>query len=203
MEKNFTQETYGSIIIKNCPHLLRVFLCYNNYIINLALRGTIFCQVYSPFWYKNMKILKTVGGTEFVIDDDVHVWAKDIKWRLSSYGYVSYREKDKRIFLHRLIMQTPEDMVTDHINGNKLDNLKLNLRVTSDKLNRLNSGKRCYNTSGFKGVWLRKNGRWQAEIKLNGKKYSLGTYETKEESALAYNIKAKELFGEHARLNSL
>ena len=100
-------------------------------------------------------------------------------------------------------METPDGYVTDHINGNKLDNLKSNLRVTTDKLNRLNAGKRCDNTSGYKGVWKRKNGRWQAEIKLDGKKYSLGTYETKEESAMAYNIKAKELFGEHARLNSV
>lgn len=151
-----------------------------------------------------MKILKTVEGFETVVDDDVYEWASKRKWRLSKHGYVSYREGEKRIMLHRLIAQTPEDYITDHINGNKLDNLRCNLRVVTNKQNVWNNGIRNDNSSGYRGVWYRKERcKWQAEIKANGKKYSLGCYKTPEEAAIVYNKKAKELFGEYARLNEI
>lgn len=139
-----------------------------------------------------------------VIDDDSYEKVKHWVWRLNKYGYVSRREKDKRIFLHREIMQTPEGYITDHINGNKLDNLKSNLRVATDRENVWNQGIRSDNSSGYRGVYFRKDRkRWSAEIKKDGKKYALGCYSSAEMAAKAYNTKAKELFGEYARLNSI
>ena len=149
-----------------------------------------------------MKIIKTKDGYETVVDDDVYEWASKIEWRVSKNGYVSYRKGNSRIMLHRLIAKTPEDFITDHINGNKLDNLNANLRVVTNKQNVWNNGIRNDNTSGYRGVWYRKDrGRWQAEIKANGKKNSLGCYNTAKEAAEVYNEFAKKFFGEHARLN--
>lgn len=151
-----------------------------------------------------MKILQTDKGVDFVIDDDTYLWAKDINWKLSKFGYVSFRKGTKRVFLHRLVAQTPEDYITDHINGNRLDNLRSNLRVVTNKQNVWNSGLRNDNTSGYRGVHFRKDrGRWTAEIKANGKKHCLGCYNTAEEAAVVYNRKAKELFGDFARLNAI
>lgn len=151
-----------------------------------------------------MKILKVKGG-ETVLDDKDYLNYKDLPWRISKEGYVCFRRGMKEtVFLHRLVAQTPEGYVTDHINGCRVDNLRANLRITTDKHNRENSGKRHDNTSGYKGVWFRKNtGRWQAETKLNGKKFSLGCYDTAEQAAAAYNKKALELFGEYAKINEI
>jgi hypothetical protein len=151
-----------------------------------------------------MKILKTKDGFETVVDDEVYEWANKIEWRLSKAGYVSYRKGDARIMLHRLIAKTPEDYITDHINGNKLDNLISNLRVVTNKQNVWNNGLRSDNLSGYRGVCFRKDrGTWTSEIKAHGVKYRLGCYKTPEEAAVVYNRKAKELYGEFARLNTI
>lgn len=123
-----------------------------------------------PFCYtKIMKILNTKDGFETVVDNDVYEWASKIDWVVSSLGYVSYRKGKDRIFLHRLIAKTPDNYITDHVNGNKLDNLTSNLRVVTNKQNVWNNGIRNDNTSGYRGVWFRKDrGRWQAEIKAHG-----------------------------------
>ena len=65
----------------------------------------------------------------------------------------------------------------------------------------MNRGLQSNSTSGFKGVSNCK-GKWQAHIKLNGKKINLGTYVHKEVAARAYDKKAMELFGEFAVLNN-
>lgn len=151
-----------------------------------------------------MKILQTKDGFETVVDDEVYEWASKLEWKISNMGYVSYRKGRDRIFLHRMICKTPDDYITDHINGNKLDNLTCNLRVVTNKQNVWNNGIRNDNSSGYRGVWYRKDrGRWQAEIKAEGKKYSLGCYDTAVEAAVVYNRKAKELYGKYARLNEI
>ena len=151
-----------------------------------------------------MKILQTKDGFETVVDDEVYEWASKIEWKVSAHGYVSYRKGDDRIFLHRLICKTPDDYITDHINGNKLDNLTCNLRVVTNKQNVWNNGLRSDNLSGYRGVSFRKDrGTWTAEIKANGIKYRLGCYKTAEDAAVVYNRKAKELYGEYARLNEI
>ena len=151
-----------------------------------------------------MKIITTFEGIDTVVDNETYKWAKEIVWRISSSGYVSYRKGNERIFLHRLVAKTQNDFITDHINGNKLDNLRSNLRVVTNQQNVFNNGIRNDNTSGYRGVWYRKDrGRWQAEIKADGKKYSLGCYNTAAEAAVVYNRKASELFGNNARLNEI
>jgi hypothetical protein len=93
-------------------------------------------------------------------------------------------------------------MVTDHINHNKLDNRKSNLRVCTDLQNARNSTYRPNNTSGFKGVSLRKKyGTWSADIKINYFHKFLGYFSSPEEAAHAYDNAAKEIYGEFAKTN--
>ena len=92
----------------------------------------------------------------------------------------------------------------DHKDCDPLNNKWSNLRVATRSQNNANKLRQRRNTSGYKGVWFRKNtGRWQCEIKCDGKKISLGCYDTPEEAAMIYNRKALEVFGEYARLNEI
>ena len=105
--------------------------------------------------------------------------------------------------IHRLLLgATNPKMQVDHINGNKLDNRKENLRLATNQQNQHNVGKRKNNTSGYKGVsWYRKRKKWKAAIKHNKKSIHLGYYDTPEEASRAYDKAAVEFFGEFAHLN--
>lgn len=89
--------------------------------------------------------------------------------------------------------------MVDHINGNKLDNRKSNLRICTDAENARNSSKKSGN---FKGVqWRSDKHKFRARIMDNGKEIFIGYFTNEIEAAKAYDTKAKELFGEFARLN--
>jgi hypothetical protein len=92
----------------------------------------------------------------------------------------------------------------DHINRDTLDNRRKNLRVGTKPQNLWNQKIRSTNTSGFKGVdWKQweNSGAWCARLSHNSKRVHIGYFKTAEEAARAYDQKAKELFGEFARLN--
>lgn len=109
-----------------------------------------------------------------------------------------------RIFLHRFLMDAPDGAEVDHKNGDTLDcRRSVNLRLATHRQNIRNTKLRSNNSSGFKGVRQNhRGGRWSARI-VNGKskEESLGTFDTPEEAARAYDTAARELFGEFARLN--
>lgn len=91
---------------------------------------------------------------------------------------------------------------TDHINEDRLDNRRENLREVTVSQNAWNRGPQANNTSGYKGVYLRKgDGRWLAEIRANRVRHSLGSHATALGAALAYDEAALRLHGEYARLN--
>ena len=85
---------------------------------------------------------------------------------------------------------------TDHINGIKTDNRRENLRLATSSQNKINRKLQSNNTTGYRGVYLRCDGKkWVAEIKTQAKKICLGSFPTKEEAAAAYDKAAKELQG--------
>ena len=103
------------------------------------------------------------------------------KWHLRDNGYVSTSDN---IYLHRLISNCDNDMVCDHINRNRLDNRRENLRSCTQQENLLNRGVSKNNTSGYTGVYKRNN-KWCARININGKQINLGTFATFEEAKQA------------------
>lgn len=103
--------------------------------------------------------------------------------------------------ISRVIMNCPETLVVDHIDGNPMNNCKSNLRVTEQKHNNKNASKRKNSKSLYKGVSPKKNGTFTVKIQKDNKTAFIGKYKTELEAAKAYDKKAKELFGEFARLN--
>lgn len=77
----------------------------------------------------------------------------------------------------------------DHINGDASDNRIDNLRIVTHAENHRNRSMQQNNTSGFTGVSINRAGNWRARVKINGKEFSLGTYNTITEAA-----KAREAF---------
>lgn len=104
--------------------------------------------------------------------------------------------------MHRLIMNTPEGMLVDHINHDCLDNRKSNLRICTHAENARNK-RPVIGTSKYKGVyWDKTNKKWEAHIRKGKDVKYLGQFKCEKKAALAYNEKAKELFGEFAYLNT-
>ena len=100
--------------------------------------------------------------------------------------------------LSRKIMNCPKDMVVDHINGDKRDNRKCNLRICTGPQNSYNRKVNSNSTSGYRGVtWHEKTKKWRASIYFNKKHISLGLFKDKVDAAKAYDNKAVELYGEY------
>lgn len=117
-----------------------------------------------------------------IVDDEDFEWLNQWKWRTHSKGYVvrmvGGRKDAHMIYMHRLINKTPRGMETDHINRNKLDNRKCNLRSVFGTENQLNTGLWGHNTSGYKGVvWNKKLNKWQAQIQIAKKNRNLGCFD--------------------------
>ena len=151
-------------------------------------------------------------GTVTLVDEDDYEALNQYswyKWRSGNNWYavrtitVKY-PKQQMFMMHRVVLEAPEGVMVDHINGNSLDNRRSNLRLCNNTQNQQNAKLRVDNKTGYKGVTQHKMfNKFQAKIKHNGKQIHLGLHDTVKEAAQAYNQKAKELFGEFARLNEI
>lgn len=130
-----------------------------------------------------------------IIDLDDIEKCSNYKWSYCNGGYVICESKN--ILLHRFIINCNKDMFVDHINHNKLDNRKSNLRMCSQQENNQNKGIQSNNTSGCPGVNYRKDrGKWRAYICINGKQTHLGFFNTKEEAIKVRKEAEEKYFGE-------
>lgn len=119
------------------------------------------------------------------------------------YAIVGYAMNSKREYLHRLILGAKPGQMVDHINHDRLDNRRCNLRLTNAQGNQRNRLK-SIGVSRFKGVgWSKAANKWAARIKVDKKNYHLGLFDCEEDAAHAYNLEAARLFGEFAALNDV
>ena len=148
-----------------------------------------------------MKEIQLSKGKVAIIDDQDYEKVSARKWHFSSStGYAEGHRGVKTINMHAEIMNTPFGMVTDHINGDKLDNRRVNLRVCTNMENRQNSKIGKNNSSLYRGV-VSSGKKWKAQITKNKTYYYLGTYNTKYEAAIAYDTACIRLYGENFALN--
>ena len=132
-----------------------------------------------------------------IIDDEDYKRVSQYKWSYHNQGYA--QTNGGWTLMHRFILNARDGQQVDHINGDRLDNRRENLRFVTNSQQHINRSKPAFvnRTSNYKGVSLRSNGRWQVMLQ---RRY-VGTFLTEEEAARAYDKRAKELFGEFARLN--
>jgi hypothetical protein len=138
---------------------------------------------------------------DILVDDDKWHELSLMYWFMTS-GYVKTKKDNTTIFMHRMILDAEPNTIVDHINHNRLDNRISNLRIVEPNINAHNKSKRKNLTSVYIGVCKNKN-RWEANVRFQGKKYYCGVYSNELEAAKAYNLKAKELYGDYANLNEV
>lgn len=111
------------------------------------------------------------------------------------------RMRRTTVQMHREILGGIEELEVDHVDGNGLNNTRKNLRLATRAQNARNIGIPKHNTSGFKGVsYVAAYNKWTAQIKANGYKFHLGTYETAEAAHAAYMAASNILHGEFGRV---
>lgn len=162
-----------------------------------------------------MTTLNLPHGKFALIDEEDFSKFSKYSWRLAGAGYVSrgvrlkakYGGKHKIFYLHREIMVAKKGEEVDHINNNKLDNRKVNLRICNHRQNHFNRKGDTVSSSGFKGVSFKgdncKDRPWRTRIFANKKEIYLGNFATPQEAAEVYNIAAKRYFGNYAYLNKI
>lgn len=135
-----------------------------------------------------------------LIDLDDLDKVKDYKWRLHNKQKYVITDMDSLTLLHRFIMNPPDDMQIDHINGNPLDNRKSNLRICTQQQNLLNKGIKSNNTTGITGVyWDKSRKKWLASIGLNGRSHHLGRFDNLEDAIKVRKQAEIEYFGKYRR----
>ena len=151
-------------------------------------------------------------GKYALVDNGDYVWAMQWVWHLTRKGYVRHTERlpsgqIKGTRLHRALAQrwgwTLGHLTIDHVNHDRLDNRRQNLRAISSAQNTQHRrGPNANNRSGYLGVHFhRASQRWRAKITVNGQRVNIGTYETPEKAARARDAAAKHFLGELAFLN--
>jgi len=137
----------------------------------------------------NCAIGEMNDGSKFCIDLIDYEIVSKYNWNLGLRGYA----KNKKLgSMHRFLINPPTDMVVDHIDGNKLNNKRSNLRVCTRADNSANR----VNVKGYSKV---PSGMYQARICYKGKNMYLGSFDTEKKARKAYEKAAKKLFGEFFR----
>lgn len=143
-----------------------------------------------------MEIELTRGQTAIVDESDFDR-VSQVSWCYRRDGYAHGRYKRKLVLMHRFIMEAPRESLVDHINGNKLDNRKSNLRLCTFSENAIHRKVKSDNSSGYKGVYFKKEyGRWTSAIQVRGRRKFLGYFDTPEEAYVAYSNAAGSMFGD-------
>lgn len=158
-----------------------------------------------------VRSIQTTNGKTVKVSDEDYALVSQYSWYALPrpngiyYARVAAGEHQGKS-MHRMILSAPAGTQIDHRDRDGLNNTRSNLRFASHHSNRGNSTPRYDNVSGFKGVAIfnshgKRTKQWRAQIGYHGRTIHLGLFLDPAEAARAYDAKARELFGEFARLN--
>lgn len=134
-----------------------------------------------------------------LVDEEYYYELNYWFWHLvDGYAARTRTQTDKgigrRIWMHRVVADTPKGMETDHINHNRLDNRRCNLRIVTTRQNQLNQKKK--NKSGYIGVYWHKHARkWASNIHFKGKTIHLGYSHNALELSKIYEAASRKYYG--------
>jgi hypothetical protein len=145
-------------------------------------------------------------GYVAIVDNEDYEWLSQWRWNAAGsppHLYARRIDNERRtIHMHRVILDAPQGIQVDHINGNRFDNRRSNLRCATHQQNQFNRGARRNGSSQYKGVsWIAKHRRWQATIAIDSRNTNLGWFTDEVEAARAYDAAARIHHGEFAYLN--
>jgi hypothetical protein len=156
-----------------------------------------------------VKEIPISDGSFALVDDEDYAALVTRKWYMSTGGYVrrnvhKTKGKNLMISMHREIMNPTEEEHVDHVNGNKRDCQRANLRKCTQQENNRNLRKKVPEkcTSRFKGVCWVAN-RYRAYIVVDKIQVNLGRHRDEATAAIAYNAAAVKYFGAFANLNEV
>lgn len=162
---------------------------------------------------KNIELFDNYGvlcieNTNVYFDIDDLSIIKSRNWHIDKDGYLVhsyfYFGQIRFVRFHRLIMNVERMQIVDHINRNRADNRKSNLRVCERTENDRNRGLYATNTSGITGIhYDKKRSKWVASITYNCKRLFIGRFDYKEEAVKARLTKEVELFKDFAPQRAL
>ena len=150
-----------------------------------------------------MKKIPLSQGQEAIVDDWWFDYLMQWKWwawwnrDTHSFYAVGKMGGSKNIYMHRVVAQTHDGMICDHIHHNTLDNREEELRNVTHSQSLMNTKIYSNNKLGTRGVRHRKNG-YQAVLNIKGKQVLCKTFRTFEEAKNAYDDASKKYFGEFA-----
>jgi hypothetical protein len=139
-----------------------------------------------------------VAGHALVDDQDADL--ARFRWCMNNGGYAVRSERGRPVLMHRIIAGAPPELEVDHINRDRRDNRRCNLRLTDCAGNARNCGRNRTSQQPYKGV-RRLGRRWGARLKFEGTWHCLGWFDTSDQAAVAYDLVALALYGEFAATN--
>ncbi len=154
-----------------------------------------------------MKRIRLTHNKVALVDDKWFPYLSQFSWqarydRTTGKYYAARQVRRKFIRMHREILNAPDGLHVDHVNGNTLDNREKNLRLATSAQNAWNRDKYRNNTTGYKGVTCDKErGKFRAQITVHGKSISLGRFDDPREAALAYDQAVRQYHGPYGCTN--
>lgn len=145
-----------------------------------------------------MKYISLTLGKRAIVDDEDYEYLNSLgSWHFDRYAK-RVTKKDGVIYMHRLLLEAPKGKTVDHINGNKLDNRRSNLRVVDHSTNCHN---RHYSKNKYLGVsWDKRRAKYKAVVGFQYQRIDIGRFDTAEEARDARNRVALQLFGDNAKM---
>lgn len=149
------------------------------------------------------KLIPLSRGLFATVDDADFDWLNQWKWSCHGHSplfYAATKIKGKIVKMHRLLINPKDGMQIDHIDGDRINNQRLNLRACTQAENCRNTKKHTDNTSGFKGVHYNpKRKKWEANIRYQYRLKHLGRHICPLLAYVAYCRAGRKLFGDYFR----
>ncbi len=158
---------------------------------------------------KSMKKIPLTRGKFALVDDCDFDDLSKHKWFCTRVGYAARNSRlsddcgrGKLLYMHRILLGAQKGQEVDHVNFDKLDNRRCNIRLASSRQNKCNRPIRPNNTSGFKGVsWAKRERRWIAFVHDEaGRHKVVGYFLDKDAACAARCAAAKQYYGEFAHV---